>query len=182
MTQLVFTVHATPAPQGSKTPRVSKKGKPYMTESSDRIKSWRGRVTEEAEAAIDDWLAARPHSAYDPMTGPVVLSAVFTFARPAGHYGTGRNAGRLKPSAPGRPIAHNLGDLDKLLRGVCDGLTDAGVWCDDSQVTDIMSAKVYPGGHTYAQRVPGAYIVVTEVNGTVPPDPIKDITERMLQL
>jgi crossover junction endodeoxyribonuclease RusA len=178
MTQLVFTVHATPAPQGSKTPRVSKKGKPYMTESSDRIKSWRGRVTEEAEAAISG-----THISWQPITGPVVLSAVFTFARPASHYGTGKNAGKLKPSAPPRPIAHNLGDLDKLLRGVCDGLTDAGVWVDDSQVTDIMSAKVYPGGHTYAQRVPGAYILVTELDPNPPwRQPIHGLTERMLQL
>jgi len=145
-----------------------------MTESSDRIKSWRGRVTEEAEAAI-----SASHISWQPITGPCVLSAVFTFARPASHYGTGKNAGKLKLSSPGRPIAHNLGDLDKLLRGVCDGLTDAGVWVDDSQVTDIMSAKVYPGTHIYAQRVPGAYIVVTEVSGA---SPVSQLTERMLQL
>jgi Holliday junction resolvase RusA-like endonuclease len=34
-------------------------------------------------------------------------------------------------------------DLDKLLRSTLDGLTDAGVWRDDSQVVSISAAKVY---------------------------------------
>jgi len=34
-------------------------------------------------------------------------------------------------------------DLDKLVRAVCDGLTDAGIWDDDSQVIRLIARKDY---------------------------------------
>jgi len=73
--------------------------------------------------------------------GPVSVTVMFRLPRPKGHYGTGRNAGYLRASAPrlpgGRP------DIDKLLRSTFDALGEAGVWGDDSQVTDVHASKMY---------------------------------------
>jgi crossover junction endodeoxyribonuclease RusA len=67
----------------------------------------------------------------------------FTFARPAAHFGTGRNAHLLKPSAPARPVPKGKDDGDKLQRAVMDALTDAGMWADDSQVVEWHGSKLY---------------------------------------
>ena len=118
---IAFTVPGCAAPQGSKTYL----GKGRMVESSVRLRPWRAAVT----AA-----AAEARNGAATITGPVNLAAVFAFPRPASHYGTGRNAGQLKPSAPPFPIGHNVGDLSKLIRAVEDAITDSGAWRDDSLV------------------------------------------------
>lgn len=160
---LEFTVHARPAPQGSKRPRVSKSGKPYMIESSAAgVKSYRGAVVESAELAIGDATGEQAEK-WEPMEGPVLLYVVFTFARPTSHYGTGKNRRRLKPTAPARPATRATGDLSHLVRATEDAITDAGVWKDDCQVVECFSAAVYPGGHQHAQRVPGAWISIAEL-------------------
>ena len=67
--------------------------------------------------------------------GPVWMALHFVFTRPAGHFGTGRNAGKLKPSAPRWPTSRAIGDRTNLLKSVEDALTGI-VWHDDSQVVD----------------------------------------------
>ena len=57
-----------------------------------------------------------------------------------GHYGTGKNAGTLKPSAP---LFHtSKPDLDKLVRCIKDALTGIA-WKDDAQVSLVCATKVY---------------------------------------
>lgn len=74
-----------------------------------------------------------------PYLDGVTLVALFTFPRPASHYGTGRNREQVKPSAP---ASHTqTPDLDKLLRLVGDALTIAGVLRDDSQIHTIIAKK-----------------------------------------
>jgi crossover junction endodeoxyribonuclease RusA len=89
----------------------------------------------------------------------VTVTIVFTFARPKGHFGTGRNARILNGSALPYPSSHAIGDIDKLTRACLDALTDAGVWNDDSQVVDLRARKVFvrEGG---ALDKPGAVIRV----------------------
>ena len=67
--------------------------------------------------------------------GPIWMSLHFVFTRPAGHFGTGRNSGKLKPSAPMWPTSRAIGDRTNLLKSVEDALTGI-VWHDDSQVVD----------------------------------------------
>ncbi|MHC4868052.1 MAG: RusA family crossover junction endodeoxyribonuclease [Planctomycetota bacterium] len=63
------------------------------------------------------------------------IGVVFRFEKPrlTSHYGTGRNAGKLKPSAPPFPITRP--DALKLARAVEDALTGV-IWRDDAQICD----------------------------------------------
>lgn len=60
--------------------------------------------------------------------GCVRLDLMFAFAQPKGR------TGQFKMGKP---------DLDNLEKAVMDALTTAGVWCDDAQVVEKHSAKVY---------------------------------------
>lgn len=83
------------------------------------------------------------------------LHATFYFSRPKSHYGTGKNAGKLKPNAP--MYVTGTPDSDKLLRSLSDSLTDAGVWHDDSQAVMITGIKLYA-------EQPGMVVRVWRVN------------------
>jgi Holliday junction resolvase RusA-like endonuclease len=121
---LVIVVHGIPGPQGSKT----HKGGGRMVESSAKVKPWRVAVV---EAAVE---ARQKVEGFQPIAGAVALSMTFTVARTKGHFGTGRNAGVLRPSAPRRPAVRP--DLSKLVRATEDALTTALVYRDDAQVVD----------------------------------------------
>lgn len=68
-----------------------------------------------------------------PTSGPVLVSCVFMFKRPAAHFRTGRFASQLRDDAPDHPTTRGQGDYDKLLRSVFDGITGPLI-ADDSQV------------------------------------------------
>lgn len=74
------------------------------------------------------------------LEGPLMLRLSFVFERPKGHYGRGRNAGVLLPSAPREPSVRP--DLTKLTRAVEDALTKV-IWADDAQVTRQILSKSY---------------------------------------
>lgn len=146
-----FDVVGTPAPQGSKRGFVNKyTGKVAMVESSsERVKSWRSDVRDAALKVAPD-IAPR---------GPVAVRLWFRVARPRGHYGTGRNAESVKPSAPYHPAVKP--DLDKIVRATLDALTGV-LFADDCQVVDLTTAKRYADG----ERT-GARIVVENLSATV---------------
>ena len=154
---LSFEVHGTPGPQGSKTRNAAG----AMYESSAKVKPWREAVK---SAALD-------RLSYDicwsPLREAVRLEVVFTLPRPKSHFGTGKNAGLVKPSAPQFPTGKP--DTDKLLRSTQDALKDAGVVLDDSVVTDTVAAKRYvlTGDDTLSH--PGAVIRVWRL--TQPKEP-----------
>lgn len=125
-------VYGVPMSQGSKR-HVG--GGRLIESNADRLKPWRANVTSTfVDTVGPDW---HPFTRSTPVE--IVLS--FYFARPLGHFRTGRNAHLLRDAAPSWPTGKP--DLDKLERAVFDGLTDAGAWADDSQVVSVIASKHY---------------------------------------
>ncbi len=91
-------------------------------------------------------------------TGPLGLIIWFHMSRPNGHYGTGRNAGILKESAPKYPTGRP--DLSKCVRAIEDSLTGI-IWKDDSQVVYLQTGKLY-------DDKTGAHIIITEAPSSFP--------------
>lgn len=123
-----------PIPQGSMKAFVRGK-RAHLTSDNPRLKAWRKVVT----------LHARPHAgAY---TGERPLHVTYRF-----HL--------TKPKSVRRWLPWKKPDLDKLIRAVNDGISDAGVWDDDSRVTTITARKEY---ETPEQK-PGVFITIREEN------------------
>lgn len=145
MTQpLVIYAVGTPAPQGSKKAFVVG-GHARVVDDSKKTKPWRQDVTSAAHSALQDW----PDAAHTLAVGPLHVTIVFFLARPKAHYGTGRNAAVLKPTAP--IYVDKKPDVDKLVRSTLDALTDAGVYRDDNQVARLWVEKQYADSATGAQ-------------------------------
>ncbi|SHI65500.1 RusA family crossover junction endodeoxyribonuclease [Streptomyces sp. 3214.6] len=144
---LHLTVYGTPAPQGSK----NRNAAGALYESSAKVRPWRQDVK---TAALD---ALLHDEAWVALSGAVWLDVQFSLRRPKHHFGTGKNAGLLKASAP--PYPTGTPDLDKLVRSTQDALKDAGVLADDSVVATLSASKVYVlWGDSL--RTPGAVIKV----------------------
>jgi crossover junction endodeoxyribonuclease RusA len=142
--------YGVPIPQGStRAFAIRKGGVPtggvVVTADNPKSKSWRQSI-----------LDAVPPMAVQ-LGGPVRVTIVFLLPRPAHHYGTGRNAGQVKPGAPRDPAVKP--DVDKLARAVLDALKAAGVYRDDAQVCRLSSEKDYAG----PGEKPGALIEVAEI-------------------
>jgi crossover junction endodeoxyribonuclease RusA len=127
MSAISFFIHGMPVPQGSK--RVIRGNLIEMADA--RLRSWRQDV-----AAI----SSQQMQGHLPWQGPVMVTLSFYLPRPKAHYGTGRNAERLKPQAPTYPSTHP--DIDKLIRSVLDAMTGI-VFHDDRQVVVIQAGKYY---------------------------------------
>lgn len=120
MSRLSITIPGKPAPQGSKKAYVIK-GRPVLVESSDALKPWRAMVTLIARSAANQFRWATTEDA-------VAVEITFNLLKPAS---SKREHPTVKP------------DIDKLVRAILDGLTEAGIWKDDSQVVDLIARKVY---------------------------------------
>lgn len=81
-----------------------------------RLRAWRSTIV---KACPREFLA-----------GPVSVSAVFRMPRPVS-VPKSRKHPAVKP------------DLDKMLRALFDGITDAGLWEDDSRVVSVAASKRY---------------------------------------
>jgi crossover junction endodeoxyribonuclease RusA len=127
---ITLEVHGEPAPQGSKS--VGRHGGVY--EKSRKVKPWRDAIV----AAVLSQYGEPP---FGSGAAPVSVLIRFYLPRPAGHYGTGRNAWKVKDGAPRYPATRP--DIDKLARSTLDGLKQAGVYADDGQVVTLQVFKVY---------------------------------------
>lgn len=133
MVTATFFVAGIPQPQGSKTAYVVKGRAVVVDKNPTLLKPWREQVAKVARAT---WSHQRV------IDGAVRVYAVFVLPR-------GKSVRREAPSV--RP------DLDKLVRALLDGVTDAGcVWGDDAQVTQLEVEKVYGD-------VPGVHVVISGV-------------------
>ncbi len=100
-------------------------------------------VADQAEGT--DWRARCAYFAREAFDGEplgVALAVTFRFVqtRPANHFGTGRNVGKLKASAPAKPITQP--DGLKLTRAAEDALTGI-VWTNDSVIVRHVIEKDY---------------------------------------
>lgn len=148
MRRVVITVHGMPATGGSKKFKgfyVSAGRRiPLMVDDCKRNAAWRQEVATQARRQL---LGVT-------LKGPLVADVVFRLPRPKGHYGTGRNAATLKPSAPAFPSTRP--DGTKLWRAAEDALLGIA-YHDDGQIVDQRVRKVY--------GPPGATITIEELEG-----------------
>jgi Holliday junction resolvase RusA-like endonuclease len=85
-------------------------------------------------------LVSMSHKPPTPFNEALHVGCTFVFPRPKGHYGTGKNAKLLKPSAPyfhtGKP------DGDNLFKFIGDAL-EGIFWLNDSCIVKPEALKVY---------------------------------------
>lgn len=109
-------------------PRFSRRGKFVVT--------YNAQETEEGR-----WLWEAKQQLKQPLIeGPIKISCTFYMPRPKSHYGTGRNAGKLKANAP--ELHTKKPDLDNLEKWCLDCLNEIA-WKDDSQVVESIAKKLY---------------------------------------
>lgn len=142
MIEINFTVFGEQRPQGSKISQViyRKDGTPVLTKTgrvlsivrddNKHTKSWRNGVADAARQAYSGPL----------LIGAVYLEITFYAPRPQGHFGSGRNAGSVRGSAPKHKITKP--DTVKLTRAIEDALSGV-LWKDDSQVVDHRLSKKF---------------------------------------
>jgi Holliday junction resolvase RusA-like endonuclease len=124
-------VYGQPQPGGSKIPGRAKSGRLFTRDDNPKLKDWQRQVAQEVGRVVD----GQP-----VLEGPLRLTLRFYLLRPKGHYGTGRNEGHVRPSAPAHPATRP--DTTKLVRAVEDALTGI-VWRDDAQVCEQAARKLY---------------------------------------
>ena len=142
-----FFVPGVPKPAGSK--------RGFAIPDKQRPGKHRVIITDESGVPGKAWRAdcksyARDAYGGTPLTGAIIAEFVFTLPRPKGHYGTGKNGGKLKASAPIAPTTRP--DTTKLIRAVEDALSGI-IWRDDAQIIRQTGVKVYG-------EIPGVYVSV----------------------
>jgi hypothetical protein len=130
-------------PNGTKVPVTDASGKikTFVKDKSGAAgRVWRGQVAEAGAKAM----AGR-----ELLDGALYVELTIIRQRGPGHFGTGRNRGRLLPSAPAYPAV--MPDVLKLSRSTEDALNGV-VWRDDSRNVCMHIEKVYadPGEPTGA--------------------------------
>ena len=114
-----------------------------VVDDCERNKPWRDRVAAFAINYKPDQL----------LTDALHLHVDFIMPRPKGHFGTGKNAAKLKPSAP--KFHTKRPDATKLLRALEDALTGV-IWRDDEQIVKQTVRKHYG-------QSPGAIVTIREI-------------------
>lgn len=149
--KLKLEIYGLPQPGGSKTAFLHRRtGKLHVKDSNPLAASWKGLVIEQAALTLD--LTAGPKIARDK---PIAIHCRFYLPRPKGHFGSGKNADKLKATSPRYPTTKP--DATKLWRSTEDALTGI-IWHDDSQIVLQRIDKVYadtrPVGATIIVSVP----------------------------
>ena len=143
--KISFFVQDEPKPGGSKKPFQSPKtGKLFVVDDCKGNKNWRASVRLAGIKAM----AGQP-----PFAGPIKLVIEYKLKRPTNHYGSGKKAGILKPTAEYFHVKRP--DVLKLTRSTEDALTGV-VWLDDSQIAIEHLTKKYSD-----DNIVGASITVT---------------------
>ena len=141
MTEVWIRANGTPIPQGSKVAGKAANGRIFIRDANPGLKAWRDNVAQAVWRTMNE-----REFIIDPLKGPVQLHVWFYFEKP-------------KSNRTYRPTSRQVGDLDKLLRAVCDAITDAGGYDDDSQVVSISGEKLWADQETR----PGVVIHLLEM-------------------
>jgi len=131
---LAFTVYGQAKPGGSKRAFLNPKTQQIVVIEDSKNKPWRAEVVAAAAYAMDNCGIA------DPLLGPLAVELRFYRPRPKGHYGSGRNSGVIKASAPAYPTTRP--DVLKLARLVEDAMAHV-VYADDAQIVDEHLLKLW---------------------------------------
>lgn len=144
-----FFVPGVPAPQGSKSFKGMRGGKPILVESSKKVGPWRQVVAQVAALKLRE-----------PLDGPITLDLEFVMPR--------TKAMGKKPAPP----MVQAPDIDKLVRSTCDALSGVA-YGDDSQVVKLgaLKRRAEHGEQT------GAHITVNHYEHPTPPGVVKVRTE-----
>lgn len=129
MTEHSFEVFGLPKPAGSKRAFV-RGGRAIVTDDCRGSREWKNQVADAVGRQHDGPL----------LDGPLELQVEFWLPRPKSHFGSGRNADQVRPSAPTHPAVKP--DLLKLTRAVEDALTGV-LWRDDALIVSERLAKRY---------------------------------------
>lgn len=130
---LSFFTRGTPVTKGSLRPFHRWQPNGHCTvglreEHGERLKQWRGLIATDAARAMKNRM---------PFNEPVAVALTFYFDRPQS---------RAKETE-----AYAWGgkrwDVEKLVRGVFDAMTDAAVWTDDSNVAVVVAEKRWAEAH-----------------------------------
>lgn len=108
-------------------PRFARRGKFVIIYSAQETKE--GRWLWEAKGQVDQCFE-----------GPLYVICHFYMPRPKGHYGTGKNTGKVKANAPSWHIKKP--DTDNLIKWCLDCLNGIA-WKDDCQIVSISGQKEY---------------------------------------
>lgn len=135
MSGVTFHVPGIPAPQGSKI-----RTRYGMREASKRVKPWRELVTQCAAIAADE------NNLLAPLSPPYQVEVWFYITKP-------------RTTLAKHPVAPTVGDLDKLVRAVNDGLKTGGLIQDDRFIIRLTAEKAWAD-----KDGPGAVIRVTETS------------------
>ena len=139
--KLRFTVIGHPEPAGSKRafPFKRRDGRVgvAVSDANPRAKQWKQGV---ACIAAEEMAKLQLPVDKPLLDGALWIHTKFYVMRPAGHFGSGKNASTLKPSAPVFPKTRP--DYGKLARGLDDAMTGV-VYQDDSQIVKATIEKFY---------------------------------------
>lgn len=166
---LYITIPVRAIPGGnSKMAFVSPKtGRAFVVDKTRGKDQFIATVRQFAAAAAND-------AGFEVIGGAAVLFVNFHFARPKGHYGTGKNAGTVKPRfAQARPAVKP--DLTNIVKRVEDALTGIA-WKDDCQVVETHASKMW--GETDSVEVCVEAISVRSILGSaIAPNFAQDASE-----
>ncbi len=112
------------------------KARPKFVRKGSYMGAYNPQETEESRFLWE--VKQRVPAEWSPLEGVITLWCEFKFKRPKSHFGTGKNADKLKPSAPKYHLQKP--DLDNLVKFVKDCLNKV-VWMDDKQIVEAKALK-----------------------------------------
>lgn len=115
------------------------KRRPKFFRRGNFVGAYNPQETEEGMCALQVMEQLKRIGIQMPINGPLHMACEFFLKRPSSHFGSGKNSGCLKPSAPQYPIGKP--DCDNLVKFVMDVMNRCGAWNDDAQVVTVQARK-----------------------------------------